>query len=262
MDLREHLHDWLPQLREAKEQMVIRDPKDPDCPTVIEIYRQDELICTMMCEPNRDLMLMLLKFAIIGMEADMVAYNTEVVSTTHPVNPGTGKPWGPDEKLKVLRDHPDYWFEGLVEEALLTTIWDRSGNAISAISKFAINGTETTWGDCHISEDGGVGGYITEEVSMFWHEETMAEQAQAAANGERPDLPDMAEKLRKELAEMPLEERQARQDLTIMLVLQTALALKGQMAAIALHAKKDSMRAKMINERAPQLGLGVNVNPD
>lgn len=259
MDVNERLQEILPKIRQAKESTVRDYPDDPDAPTVIEIHRGGDLICTMMCLPNRDLMLMMIKFGIIGMEADSVAYASEVVMTTHPVNPGTGKPWAPDEKQEILRNHPDYWFDGLVEEAMLVSVWDRSGEMAASMQRFVIDGPEVTWGEL-VTEEKLLGGYITDEISMYWHDETMADQAQAVIKGERPDLPGMAEGLKAEIEAMSDTERLTRQDLSVMAFLKLRLTMMGETAAVTLHAPKDSERSKIIQERAPMLGLGVNDN--
>jgi hypothetical protein len=262
MNVEEHLRLVLPKIRQSKEDIVRDYPGDPDSPTVIEIWRQEELVATMMCMPDRDLMLFLLKFGIVGMEADAVMYSSEMVLSRHTVNPGTGKPWEGNEKQDILKNHPDYWFDGLVEEATATTVWNRAGEMASCLQTFVINGTEVSWGKEHYSSDTNqIVGPLLDQISMFWHDETLGEQADLIASGERPDFPEMSEGLKAEIEAMTPVERQARQDLAVLSFMKMRLMQLGQQVAIGLHAPQDSERAKIIQARAPFLGIAVNEDP-
>lgn len=266
MNVEERLDNWLPKLKEAKEKVVKDFPYDPDGPAVVEVYRADQAVCTMMFMSDVDLMLLLIKFGIIGMEADMVGFATETISTSHVVNPGTGKPWGPEEAMEVLRNRPDYWFDGLVEESLTTTIWDRSGNAIQSVNPFELNGTEVIWKEAK-RFDQPMEGPVTDEISMYWHDDTLAEQAVKATSGEHPDLSRLPrpflDAIKTEIENMSTVERQARQDISTLMYLHNVVRQIGAMVSFALTAEAGSEREAYLKTRAPLLaafGAGVS-NP-
>ena len=266
MNVEERLDIWLPKLKEAKEKVVKDFPHDPDGPAVVEVYRADQPVCSMMFMSDVDLMLLLIKFGIIGMEADMIGFATETISTSHVVNPGTGKPWGPQEALEVLRNRPDYWFDGLVEESLTTTVWDRSGNAVQSIDAFELNETEVIWKEPK-RLDRLLEGPITEQISMFWHDDTLAELAAKTVSGEDPDLSRLPraflDAAKAEIENMSTVERQARQDISTLMYLHNVVRQIGAMVSVALTADAGSEREAYLKTRAPLLaafGAGVS-NP-
>jgi hypothetical protein len=252
----EHLNETLPRLRESKEKIVHDTPEDPDSPTVIEVFRNEQRIATMMSAPDRDLMLLLIKFSIIGLKADRIMFSFEGVTTKHPVNPGTGKPWGEGEIQKVLQNKPDYWVDGLIEETILTSVWDRNGQMAASVHRFSVEGQKVIWGEETISYDGedktGMkGGLVPDEIASYWRETTIHDEAMAI--------------VKKEIEEMSEAERLVRMDIAVMTFMRVALLSLGKagQVMIAMHASTDpdDERTKHLTARIGQVG-GVLLPPN
>lgn len=178
-DLAALLEETMDLVRQQKESTVATSPESPDMLSSVTVFRGGEKVAIMGCLPDRDVQMWLLKLAICGMDADEVTFSMETCHTKHPVNPGTGMPWKQGEMQEALRERPDWLVSGMVKEGVTTFCWSRNGEMEAASQEFEIKGNTVEWLPTEfttISDDetpiGRMHGFIHDEVSMMWHEES------------------------------------------------------------------------------------------
>lgn len=179
-DLKERLEESMKLIRDQKEETVSRTPDDPDMLSSIVVYRGGEKVAIMGCLPDRDVQLWLLKLAICAMDADEVVFSMETYHTLHPVNPGTGEVWKNGDLQKAMEEKPDWYVSGMVQEAVATFCWNRAGEMEAGTQSFEIHGNKVEWVPSGLTthskmEAGRTDGFIHDEVSMMWLEESTFE---------------------------------------------------------------------------------------
>lgn len=236
MDLREAFDAALSVVRESKEDTVQNHPDSPDMLSHIDVYRGDVPVATMGCAPDRDTQLFLLKMAIIGLKADQVVFSMETCHTTHMVNPGTGREWSSGEMTDVIRmePKPDWWLDGMITEGIATFAWARDGEMLSGHQGFEIKGDKVIWlegeGTLNPSlETKTFGGFLTEEISMYWHDTPFIE----AATKEAP------EHILRQMADADPEEINAYTDLAVVAHIKRMSEVHGLPAFCGLFADPD-----------------------
>lgn len=193
-DLDARLEEALAHIRELKEDSVRKHPDDPDLLSSIQVYRGGDKVAVLGCEPDRDVQLWLLKLAIVGMDADEVTFSMETCHTKHMLNPGTGQPWVNGEMQQVLRSKPDWYVAGMIQEGITTFCWTRAGEMKATSQEFEIEDNKVKWLPTQFTteangevEGGKLWGFIHEEVSLMWLEESsmsvVLQQAKALGLG-------------------------------------------------------------------------------
>lgn len=174
------------QIKERHVRDVKGRPGYTDIPTAIEGFRGDDAdpVVVVLHRVHRDIMLGLADVVIRGMGVDAIALNFEgygVVAKTWEggsTNPDTGQRWR-DREMGVYFDKhgPD---NGVVVEALVTTVVTRAGDAIMDSQSYRIEGTGVHWADDLPSEGrdlGVAGGYVTESLQQMMKAPTILQTA-------------------------------------------------------------------------------------
>jgi hypothetical protein len=213
MDLSERLDRAVTAYKEMKENHVKESPAEPDMNTQILVFRGDKALASMGCVPNRDNQLYLLKMAIVGLSADEVIFCMESCSTTHDVNPGTGKRWESGEMQEVLRNPPDWYVEGMVKESLQIFAWNRAGDLKVIGLPFVVRGNQVEWlEEIRIVDEKPVDGFMVNQISLMWQDETLMERA--IRELEAADK--MPVEVREHMKSLNAEEQRAHTDVAVM----------------------------------------------
>ena len=258
MTVQENLEAFIERIKRSKEALVKEYPEDADSPITIEIHRHDTAAGTIVAEPNLDLFELLLKFSIVGMGADEIWLGLETYHSEHMICPGTGKPWVEDEMADAMTNHPDWWVDGMITEAIAVLVWNRSGDLVEDMLPYKIENGLIVWGER--PGKGMVFSNLNEVVGTMWLDTTMAEDALSAKEGGRPDLPQMPDELKKQLETMSIEERETRIDVIVATFIRAVASHMRVMAVVSLDAPDGSERQRILTERAPGVGA-IHLKP-
>lgn len=258
MTVQENLEAFVTRIKKSKEALVKEYPEDSDSPITIEIRRRDQSVGTMIAEPNEAMLEMLLKFSISGMAADEIWLGLETYHSELLISPGTGKPWVDNEMADAVTNHPDWWADGMITEAIAVLAWNRSGDLAEDLLTYKIEDGTLIWGE-QLGK-GLVFSNLNEVVGTMWLDTTLAEDALSAKEGNRPDLPHMPEELKRQLERMSIEERETRIDLLVATFVRAVAASMRVMAIVSLEAPEGSLRQQILTERAPKVGA-IHLKP-
>lgn len=198
--------------RKVKDEHVrqVKGKRDrTDIATVIEAFRDGEPVAYALTLPHRDTMLAVAEVLANGLGADLLALTFEAYAVigsatpeetaagrlnpeTNPsgINPDTGQRWGEGEMGAYFAAHgPD----GVVSEALNTTVATRAGDVWMFAQPYRIEGTSVTWDDrdnfdSNRDTRAEASGYVPRVLREVMTKPTVLQQALRA----RPDFADMS----------------------------------------------------------------------
>lgn len=227
----EDFNEFLEHIKKTKVQIVAEDPSSPDMSSTIYSYRDNEPVAMMVCMPNRDVMLGLIKLSIQGLSADRLFFSFEAFQALRPNNPKTGLPWAPNEMGELLQSDPDL-ARGAINETIFCYSMTRGGDYKVASLPFVVRGNTVEWLKQH-EGTGSSDGFVPEHIALFWLDTTLFDEADKFFEGRE--------------FEDTIETRRAQTDI---LVMKHAMEIYSQWAHVLLMAPEgEGDRAKVFREK-------------
>jgi hypothetical protein len=219
-------------LKRLKEDQVKSDPENCQLFIYMTVIREgNRADDTVLVAHDKEKALKALAIAARGLDADIVVFSFEGMSTTQTVNPDTGKEWEPGEQQEYANKHG---YGDVVTECLVTTVVSRHEKKHVGISQ----------------------GYVQEDAKVLWLEPDILESYDST-QGVIPDtlrrimeVPKLGDEIPVEIMkqvhqDLGGERARFHQDVAIMRVLGDEQLVVGAM----LQAQKGSLRQQLIEER-------------
>ena len=144
MNIFDMLDDLIHDMKARKEVWVKDHPDDPNMPSTLFGYREDDLVGQAFCMPDRDKMLNLVNYLSYGWACDVVTLGYETYHTSLEKNPITDLEWGPGE-MQELAEQYDGIKKGWVTDSLTLSGYDRDLNCFLAALHFRTDGENVEW---------------------------------------------------------------------------------------------------------------------
>lgn len=141
----------------------------------MESWRGAEPVGLVAMNADRDLLLQVAQLCASGFGADMLSSTVDAFMSSDPINPNTGQVWAPGQ-LAVEAAKPGGMDRGLITEALITSVYNRSGDSTLTIQRYRVRSTVLEWlGPPPIPEHAEAGGLIEDTMKRIM-EGTSVEQ--------------------------------------------------------------------------------------
>lgn len=165
-------------LRDNKEEWVEEHPDDPDMPSTIVFFRDEDPVAMVTVTNDRDTILNVLHMGCYGFSASAVSFSMEALSAKTEENPYTGKPWEAGDMSVISANYPEAFENGVLAECYAVSSYDREGHYVHTTDNFYRKGGEVVWTDemiysTEVESDTSYGGYIHDTLLEILGKSTM-----------------------------------------------------------------------------------------
>lgn len=158
----------------------------------VSFYRGDNLVLSVYCGKGRDGALAVMRLGTKPTKADAAIIHMDAHTTESPINPVTGKPWGPGE-MQGLCDNEGACSTGLLTDVVVSQAIYGDGHIEMLLRKY--RGHEVAgglvWSDAEHMVEGGTllaGGLVADTMREAMRDDTFDKHFADAASGMPEDL--------------------------------------------------------------------------
>lgn len=251
--LQEALDVAITRARAVKEDLL-RDPVDGDPDTDLDnlllIYRGAELVALVFPRPSHDgdALLSCAGAAAAGFDADTLALVCETWQPLVPLNPATGRKWGPGE-MQQAADRGGV-AQGVVQGAVMVSIFNRAGDHLTSLLPYRLGHRKVIWDEARTVTAGQLSSPAQKQITEFM----MA-----------PSIAQLIGRVGVTATDFGLDEEEGRAhaDCAVSKILLgiNPVARGFPRASVALAAEPHSKRWRVISESMPPQGLLNYIEP-